>query len=123
MSVQLTINFDPSIARRYRSLAEVVRDAYGTSRRPKREIAADCDMAPSSLSSMIYGNAGLKIGIEELEALLDAMPDTRSMILDYLIDKYLEHDDARAQRAADFILTMAPAIIKAAEALKGGSHG
>lgn len=118
-AVQLTIDFDPAIGRRYDTLEDVVRDAYGTSRRKKKDIAADCDQAPSTLARMVYRGDGLKLGLDDFERLLDAMPDTRAMVLDYLIGRYLERDDARQQRAAQFILTIAPAILEAAEALKG----
>lgn len=120
MSVQLTISFDPIVARRYTSLEDVTRDAYGTSARVKREIAADCDLAPSALAAMVYGNGERKLGIADFERLLDAMPDTRGMVLDYLISRYLDRDAERQARAADLILQLGPVLMAAAEALHPG---
>lgn len=120
---QIEFGFDPGILQRYDSLQDVTADAYGATRQLKKHVAAECDKSPSELSRQVYRSDGLKLGLDEFEALLDALPDTRSMVLDYLIAKYCDTDGQRTVRAVAIVEQLGPLLLEAARALQGGKGG
>ena len=97
-AAQLRIEFEPGTVDRYPELIDAVRAAVFSSARMRKQIAADCDMSPSALSRIIHEGGDLALKVEQLPALLDAIPDTRHMVIDWLIERYVDTEADREQR-------------------------
>jgi len=116
---QLTIDFDPGLADRHATALDCVRQCIYTNRNPLKTVAADMDMSASELSRKLSGNPddSRRFTLDDLEHYLKSTGDTTPVY--YLVEKYLENDGARKQRALAELLRCAPqflALIKQATA-------
>ena len=94
MANQLTLEFEPGLAERYRSLLEVV--ACGVYQRGLKRVAADLDKAPGNLSRELSGESDRHFSVESLERYIQTQGDLTPIY--YLIARYLG-DQAQAEAA------------------------
>ena len=116
-SHQMTLDFQPGLAERHSSALECVRECAYTHCSPLKTIAADMDMSQSELSRKLSGNPddSRRFTLEDLEAFIVATGDVTPIY--YLVEKYLEDESVKQQRAISELIKIAPqlaALIKQA---------
>lgn len=116
---QLTFNFEPSLPERYGTLREWIAHRVTMQQKPAKTIAADMDMAPSTLSRKLNpGEADTsRFNLDDLEAYLDSTKDA-SAVIEYLAAKYCDSAEARKQRMLSKFETMLPEFMTLMAALK-----
>lgn len=112
-STQLTLDFEPGLLDRHRSL----RDCVATSiyRRGLSTVAIELNESPGNLTNQLSDESTRKFGVDELEAFLDKSKDYTAIY--YLVEKFLrkpeaEHDAALAQ-LGPLLAQLAPMLKKA----------
>lgn len=83
---QLTLNFEPGLSDRYRTLRDCVASSiyrYGLT-----NAAIDLDKAPGNLSVELSADPARKFGVEDFEKFLSCSQDFTPIY--YLIDKFLK---------------------------------
>lgn len=111
---QLEIDFDPSLLDKYPTAMDALRAAVYTHPHPIKTIAADMDMAASTLSRKVAGDPDdpRRFSLDDLEAFMRASGD-RS-VLHYLNAKYLPtpemHEAARLDALEDAMQVMATTL-------------
>lgn len=95
MSGQLTLQLEPGLAQRHRSLKECV--AVGVHARGLVQVAGKIDRSPSHLSEALSGVDRRKFDVNELERYIAETGDLTP--IHYLIDKFMR-DPAALQLAA-----------------------
>lgn len=95
---QLTFNFEPEIADVYPTLRAFLAHQVQHQKKPAKSIAADMDMAPSTLSRKLTPAEGdtQRFNVDDLEIYMRATGDTSP--IEYLASKYLHSDTHRAAR-------------------------
>lgn len=123
MSNQLTLNFEPSLPERYRTLREFLAYRVMVQAKPLKAIAADMDVSPSLLSRKLNpGDADTqRFNLDDLESYLAASSDGAAVV-EYLAAKYLQGDDARKAQALARVELLAKDLERALAALKGGGQ-
>ena len=108
---QLTLDFEPGLADRYPTALDCVRQCIYTNRNPLKTVAADMDMSASELSRKLSGNMddSRRFTLDDLEHYIKAHGDTTPIY--YLVEKYLENDSLRKQRALAELLKCAPQFL------------
>lgn len=119
---QLSIAFQPGTLEQYPDFMEVIRAAVLNSRRKRGELAADCDMSPSHFSRTIHESGDLALRARDLPALLDALPDTRHLILDWIVERWLDAPGDKVERAAAVVERALPALLEAVQTLTEYRH-
>jgi hypothetical protein len=96
---QLTLNFEPTLPERFRSLREYIAHRVQVQAKPAKTIAGDMDMSPSTLSRKLAPADGdtQRFNCDDLEAYIQATGDTAA--IEYLAAKYLQSDQQRSVRA------------------------
>lgn len=119
MTQQLTLNFEPALPERFRSLREFLAHRVTVQTKPAKSIAADMDMSPSTLSRKLNPGDGdtQRFNLDDLEQYLDATSDC-SAVIEYLAAKYLQGDDARKARAISQVEGLAKELERALARLK-----
>ncbi len=109
-SHQLTLDFMPGLAERHSSALECVRECVYTSRNPLKTVAADMDMSQSELSRKLSGNPddSRRFTLDDLERFIQSTGDVTPIY--YLIEKYLEDEKVKQQRAMSELLKLAPQL-------------
>lgn len=113
MTAQLTLNLEPGIGSRYRSLKECV--ASGVYQRGLVATAGRIDLSPSHLSEALSGADRRKFDLDDLEAYIERCGDLTPIL--YLAARYLrdtgaQQHDALAKLAA--IAESLPGLLSAA---------
>lgn len=87
--VQLTLDFNPGLAKRFGSCRELVADRAHQQEQPHKAIAADMDYSPSQLSRKLTQspNDSARFTLDDLEQFIEVTGDTQAIY--YLIEKYL----------------------------------
>lgn len=110
---QLTLNFEPALSERFRTLREYIGHRVNVQSRPAKTIAAGMDMSPSMLSRKL--TAGVdpddkdtqRFNCDDLEAYLAESGDVAAVI-EYLAAKFMHGGDegrrARALSSAERLL-------------------
>jgi hypothetical protein len=109
---QLTLNLEPGIDTRNRSLKECV--AAGIYSRGVVAVAGKIDAQPSHLSEALSGG-GRKFDVDDLEKYIAATGDV--MPIHYLVAKYLRDPQAQQQEAMaqlTEVMKVLPGLIAAA---------
>lgn len=98
---QLTLNFEASIVERYDTLRAYLAHRVQVQAKPLKTIAADMDMASSTLSRKLSPSDGdtQRFNVDDLEHYIAITGDTAA--IDYLAAKYLSSDSDRKARAID----------------------
>lgn len=97
---QLTLNFEPSLAEKWGSLREFIAYRIGCQPKPAKSIAADLDIAPSTLSRKLNPSPedSQRFNVDDLEGYLRSTGDVASVI-EYLAAKFMAGgDEARKAR-------------------------
>jgi hypothetical protein len=94
-SPQLTLNFEPSLPDRYRTLREYIAHRIQVQAKPAKTIAADMDMSPSTLSRKLAPSDGdtQRFNVDDLENYMEHTGDFSAV--EYLASKYLCSDSVR----------------------------
>lgn len=97
---QYTLNFEPALPERFPSLRAFVAHRSAVVTKPMKTVAADMDMAPSTLSRKLNPGDGdtQRFNLDDLEAWLASTGDA-SAVVEYLAAKFLDTDTTRKQRA------------------------
>lgn len=109
--LQLTLNIEPGLAERHKSLKDCVRErAYG---RPEslKDLAEVMGMTDSDLSRKLGGNPGdpRNFTTDNLEAYLEATGDHSPIF--YLIEKYAVSIEAKQSFAAAEFARLLPRML------------
>ena len=115
-STQLTLDFEPGLAERYKSLLECCRDSIYKDPRQLKAIAADMDLSSSELSRKLSENAEdtRRYTVEDLENRCkqgDLTP------IYYLVEKFLTSEETKNRRALAELVKKLPDIVALAEYL------
>lgn len=107
---QMTLDFQPGLAERHASALDCVRECVYTQRNPLKTIAADMDLSQSELSRKLSGNPddSRRFALDDLERFIAATGDVTPIY--YLVEKYLEDDSVKQQRAMAELVKMAPQL-------------
>lgn len=121
MAVQLTLQLQPGLTRRFKSLRAVTQWAVLNHRGGPAAIAAAVDMSPSEFGRKLSGDEKdphRTLDVDDWEktvAELVAAGDTSPLL--YLIERFLPSDEQRRLAAIDLITTSLPQLLEAASAL------
>jgi len=107
---QLTLDFQPGLAERHSTALDCVRECIYTHRNPLKTVAADMDMSQSELSRKLSGNPddSRRFTLDDLESYIKTTGDATPIY--YLVEKYLEDEAVKQQRALSEILKIAPQL-------------
>ena len=117
---QFTLNFEPSLPEKFPTLREYV--AFRAAAKGQKGIAADMDIAPSTLSRKLNPSDGdtQRFNIDDLESYLRCTKDAAA-IIEYLAAKYLDNDDARKARVLSKLEALMPDLVQAMADLKAAA--
>lgn len=115
MPAQLTLNFEPGLAERHKSLKACIRERIYANNRPLKAIAADMDTSPSELTRKLGENPNdpRNLSCDDLEAYLQASNDHTPIY--YLIEKYAVSTEAKQAYAAAELSKLLPSILALAK--------
>lgn len=119
---QMTFNFEPSLADRWPTLRQYIAHRAAVQNKHMKVIAADMDMSPSVLSRKLNPSEGdtQRLNVDDLEGYIQSTGDVDSVI-EYLMAKYKDSDDARKARTLAKVESMLPELAALLGALKGES--
>jgi hypothetical protein len=118
---QLTLNWEPSLADRHPSLRAYIAHRINLQSKPAKTIAADMDIAPSTLSRKLHPSPedSARFNTDDLEKYLAATGDVAAVI-EYLAAKFMAGgDEARKARAISRVELLAVELEKAIREVKG----
>jgi len=97
---QYTLSFEPALPERFPSLRSYVAHRSAVVAKPMKAVAADMDVAPSTLSRKLNPAEGdtQRFNLDDLEAWLHSTGDAPAVV-EYLAAKFLDTDVTRKQRA------------------------
>lgn len=116
---QLTLNFEPALPDRFPTLRAFVAHRSAVVAKPAKAVAADMDMAPSTLSRKLNPADGdtQRFNLDDLEAWLASTGDAPAVV-EYLAAKFMVSDKARSQRAVAKFEAMLPDLLQAIAQIK-----
>lgn len=111
MAAQLTLNFEPGLSERHKSLKACIRERIYANGRPLKVIAADMDTSPTELTRKLGENPNdpRNLSVDDLEAYLQATGDHAPIY--YLIEKFAVSTEAKQAYAAAELAKVLPNII------------
>lgn len=114
---QVSLNFEPGLAERWRSLKACVRERVYAHIKPLKTIAADMDLSESELSRKLGDNPGdpRNFSCDDLEAYISKSGDVTPIF--YLIEKYAVNPEAKRAYAAAELAKALPEILALAKQL------
>lgn len=117
MAVQHTLNFDPGLSERWRSLKACLRERVYGNGRPLKTIAGDMDLSESELSRKLADNPNdtRDTTLDDLEGYIKATGDTTPIL--YLVEKYAINLEAKQAYAAAELARQLPDLIALARQL------
>lgn len=118
---QLTLNLEPDLPERWPTLREFIAHRMQVQPKPAKTIAADLDIAPSTLSRKL--NPGpedtQRFNVDDLEGYIRSTGDAAS-IIEYIAAKYLGGgDEARKVRALSRVEALTVELERAVAGMKG----
>lgn len=120
-NVQMTLDFEPSMAERFPSLRAYMHFRVAELRLNNKTLAADMDISPSLLSRKLNPgeNDAQRMNLDDLESYIKATKDTSPLA--YLAAKYMDTPDARKARALARVETLASQMEDALKLLRGAA--
>ena len=115
MPAQLTLNFEPGLAERHRSLKSCVRERIYGNGKPLKVIAADMDLSETELSRKLSDNPNdtRNLNCDDLERYIAESGDVTPIY--YLIEKFAVSTEAKAAFAAAELVKLLPAVVALAK--------
>lgn len=116
---QLTLDFQPGLVERHRSLHACVRQCAYSHRNPLKAIAADMDLSQSELSRKLSDNDDdpRRLSVDDLEKFIEATGDTTPIL--YLIEKFLADQETKQRAAAQSLMKMLPDLVALIQTAQG----
>lgn len=116
---QLTLNFEPALPERFRTLRDYLAHRVQVQAKPAKTIAADMDMSPSMLSRKLSPGDGdtQRFNVDDLEHYIHVTGDTAA--IEYLAAKYLCSDKSRQIRALARVESLSAELAGLVSQLKG----
>lgn len=116
---QLTLDFEPAMPERWATLRDFIRYRVEASARPAKSIAADLDIAPSTLSRKLAPHDGdtQRFNCDDLERYMALTGDTAP--IEYLAAKFLQDTSVRKALALARVESLATELNRTIELLKG----
>jgi hypothetical protein len=107
---QLTLNFEPGLTERHKSLLECIRERAYSCRNPLKTVAADMDLSESELSRKLRNDPSDKrsFSVCDLERFVAATGDV--MPIYWLIERFLQDSSHKRTAALDGLARMLPTI-------------
>jgi DNA transposition AAA+ family ATPase len=120
--MQMTLSLDLALPERFTSLREYVAHRVTVQAKPAKTIAADMDIAPSTLSRKLNPSDGdtQRFNLDDFEAWLASTGDAAAAI-ESLAAKFLDTDTARHQRVVANVERLMAELARQLPALKAGS--
>jgi hypothetical protein len=117
MSAQLTLNFEPGLAERHRSLKACVRERVYGNGKPLKTIASEMDLSETELTRKLADNPNdtRELNCNDLEAYIQATGDVTPIY--YLIEKFAVSTEFKKAYAAAEIAKALPGILALAKQL------
>lgn len=118
---QLTLNFEASLPDRFKTLREYIAHRATMHQKPLKTIAADMDMAPSTLTRKLNPGDGdtQRFNLDDLEGYIESTEDACAVI-EYLAAKYMQCNETRKAAALSRVEMLAAELSQAMAVLKGG---
>lgn len=115
MAVQLTLNFEPGLAERHKTLKACVRERIYAHPKPLKAIAAEMDLSETELTRKLSDNPNdtRDLNCCDLEAYMKATGD--HVPIYYLIEKYAVSTEAKQAYAAAEFAKMLPQMLAMAK--------
>jgi hypothetical protein len=115
MKAQLTLNFEPGLAERNKSLKAHVRERIYSSMKPLKAIAAGMDLSETELTRKLSLNPNdtRDLTVDDLEAYITDSNDVSPVY--YLIEKFAISVEAKQAYAAAELAKALPAILALAK--------
>ena len=120
---QLTLNFEPALPDRFPTLREYISYRMNMQSKSAKQIAADLDIAPSTLSRKLNPRPedNQRFNVEDLEGYLASTGDAPA-IIEYLASKYMGGgDEARKARAVARVEALTTELQRALETIRGAT--
>jgi hypothetical protein len=119
---QLTLNLEPSIVDRWSTLREYLEHRVGAQVKTAKQIAAEMDIAPSTLSKKLNEVDSNRFTVDNLEEYIQITGDVQAVI-EYLATKFAPGGDAaRKARAIARLESLANVLGRELEGLKQGNE-
>lgn len=117
MPVQHTLNFEPGLAERWRSLKACMRERVFGHAKPLKVLAGDMDLSETELSRKLSENPNdtRDVTLDDFEAYIRVTNDVTPIF--YLIDKFAVNPEAKRAYAAAELAKALPGILALAKAL------
>lgn len=117
MTIQHTLNFEPGLSERWRSLKACVRERVYGNPKPLKTIAANMDLSESELSRKLADNPNdtRDTTLDDFEAYLSTSGDITPIF--YLIEKYAVNPEMKKAFAAAELAKALPEILALARQL------
>jgi hypothetical protein len=118
---QLTLNFEPSLPEKYRTLRDFMAYRVQVQAKPAKTIAGDMDMSPSLLSRKLTPSEGdtQRFNCDDLEHYMTVTGDTAA--IEYLASKYLCSDESRKARVIARVEHLTTELANALASIKGAA--
>lgn len=115
---QLTLNFEPALPDKYRTLRDFLAYRVQVQQKPAKTIAGDMDMSPSMLSRKLSPSDGdtQRFNCDDLENYIAVTGDTSA--IEYLASKFLCSDESRKARAIARVENLATELQNALAAIR-----
>lgn len=116
---QLTLNFEPALPERFRTLRDFIAHRVQVQAKPAKTIASDMDMSPSTLSRKLSPGDGdtQRFNVDDLEHYINVTGDTAA--IEYLAAKFLCSDESRKVRALARVESLSAELSGLVASLKG----
>ncbi len=109
--MQLTLQLQPGLSQRFRTLREVMHWCALNHRGGVASIAADVDMSPSQLARKLAGNDDDPHRTLDIDDWVRVLAETGDYTpLYWLIEKFLPSDDQKRRAAVDQLSTLVPQL-------------
>lgn len=111
MTTQLTLDFEPGLSERNKTLKAHVREQVYRSLKPLKAIAADMDVSETDLTRKLGDNPHdvRNFTCDDLERYIESTQDVSPIY--YLIEKYAVSDDAKAAFAKAELAKVLPQVL------------
>ncbi len=114
---QLNLNFETGLTDQFPKFGEcITASVYGCDK-PLKNIAADLDMAPPTLSRMLNeADAAISFPLHRLAELIEVTGDLRPIY--WLVETFCQDADAQREQAIDSLVKIMPRVAQLLERIQ-----